>query len=129
MPSQLPLKIHNLSYRGDLEKERLILMATRSIEKGSQFLIFDNTFDDAGEVSNHNRHLYCLKLRKEVLEGELVVIYSKTGRFKNRADSVNNQCHFYFWGLGSSVWNKDEDEIVHIVDASQIKTKKFDAQD
>ncbi|RCK39329.1 hypothetical protein TH25_25295 [Thalassospira profundimaris] len=125
MTINLPLKIRSLFSRGDLDKERLILEAMSTVKNGSKFLIFDNTFAEDGHISNHNRHLYCLRLRTEVQEGEWIVIYSKRGSFRQGTDSSGHPCHYYYWGLGSSVWNKDEDEIVHIVDATHVVTKKF----
>lgn len=128
MPNLPPFTINAIADRGDTKKERLVLVANRLIQEGSKFLIFDNTFDQQGNVSNRNRHLYGLKLKEDVSKDDFVVLYTKKGLFKTSTSKDSEKLHhFYYWGLAESVWNKDEDEVVHIVDASQIKTKKFDA--
>ncbi|MCH2277001.1 hypothetical protein [Thalassospira sp.] len=120
--------IARIAYRGDVEKERLVLKAERDIPKGSKYLIFDNTFDEDGKPVNRHRHLYYLHIAEDVPSGEMVSIWTKAGKNDIVPPSGETlRTHRYFWGLGTSVWNKNTNEVAHVVPFTDIKSKTFKA--
>lgn len=56
-PEIMHLQILKVRDAGDLEKERIILKAAQDCEI-SWYILFDNTFDKEGKVSNLWRHVY-----------------------------------------------------------------------
>lgn len=122
-------RITHLVDRGDIDEERVILEARKNIRKGSTYLVFDNTFDTNGNISNQNRHLYCLGLTWDVDDGDLVIIYTKSGNSRRlKRSGKNTHKHIYYWGRENTVWNIDADEIVHVVPLHDMAARKFDAE-
>ncbi|QDP60127.1 MAG: hypothetical protein Unbinned1312contig1001_7 [Prokaryotic dsDNA virus sp.] len=114
--------------RGDVETERLVLKAQRDIPKGSKYLIFDNTFNENGNPVNRHRHMYYLRIEEDVPSGELVVIWTKSAENDILPAAEGKlRTHRYFWGLKKSVWNKDTDEVAHVVPFTDIISQTFKA--
>jgi len=112
--------------RGDVDKERLVLKAQRDIPKGSKYLIFDNTFDEDGNPVNRHRHMYYLRIEEDVPSGELVAIWTKSAENDIVPATENTlRTHRYFWGLEKSVWNKNTNEVAHVVPFTDIISQTF----
>jgi len=72
--------------------------------------IMDQTFDEAGKLSNKLRHSYLFP-DKEVKKGERVIL--RTGVGDDRTDREKKPVvHRFYWGLETSVWNDDTDKVV-----------------
>lgn len=106
----MKLQIRFVKDRGDIKNERIILKALGDTNVGS-YIISDTTYYSENEISNELRHVFWIP-DKEVEEGDLVVVYSKSGKNKTVKNKSGNSTHFFYWGLDRTVWNRDGDAAV-----------------
>ena len=92
---------------GNIEKERLVLKATSDDEIGN-YVLFDTTYLEDGRVSNEMRHSLWFPDR-EVKENDLIVVYTKAGKDSKLENKNGTSSHFFYMGLGNSIWNKNGD--------------------
>lgn len=92
---------------GNIEKERLVLKATSDDEIGN-YVLFDTTYLEDGRVSNEMRHSLWFPDR-EVRENDLIVVYTKAGKDSKLENKNGTSSHFFYMGLGNSIWNKNGD--------------------
>lgn len=112
----MKLSIRSVSGHGNLEKERIVLKAQDDIDIGD-YMLADTTYVDEDEISNKLRHTFWIP-EKEVSKGDLIVIYTKEGRDRAKRNDSGSRTHFFYWGLGKTIWNKNEDAaaVFHIKD-------------
>ncbi len=106
----MKLAIRIIKGRGDIQVERIVLEALENIQVGS-YIVADTTYMNGDKVSNRLRHTFWIP-DKLVDKGDLVVIYTKTGRDTTKTNDSGNKTHFFYWGLERTIWNKDEDVAV-----------------
>lgn len=106
----MKLQISSVKDHGDLENERLVLKAISDVNVGT-YIISDTTYHSDNEISNELRHVFWIPDR-EVEQGDVVVIYTKSGRDKTIKNKSGNSTHFFYWGLNRTVWNKNGDAVV-----------------
>lgn len=105
MASQLKiLKVHN---HGDSKEEHVLIEVIDDCDL-SDYALIDSTFDDDGNVSNKNRHVFWFP-SCDVSAGDFVSL--RTGKGKDRTYTNDNDkvVHRFHWGLDTSVWNDDGD--------------------
>lgn len=110
------LKISGVRNAGELNKERLVLKVLKDDDIG-YYLVLDSTFTSDGSISNKVRHPYWFA-DKEVKSGDLVILYTKSGRESEKLTSNGSTSHFFYRGLDRTIWNKDGDcaVVLHIND-------------
>lgn len=106
----MKLEIRFVKGHGDLEEERVVLKALSDLNVGT-YVISDTTYYSDDEVSNELRHIYWIP-DKQVEKGDLVVVYTKSGKDKTTNNKSGNKTHFFYWGLDRTIWNKEEDAAV-----------------
>lgn len=104
------LEIRFVKGHGDLKEERVVLKALSDLNVGS-YIISDTTYYSDDEVSNKLRHIFWIP-DKDVEKGDLVVIYTKSGKDKTTINKSGSKTHFFYWGLDRTVWNQEEDAAV-----------------
>jgi len=92
---------------GVLSDERLVLKILKDCDIGS-YLTFDTTYTEDGSVSNLVRHPYWFP-DKEVEAGDLVVVYTKTGKSSVKNNKDGSRSHFFYRGMDRTIWNKEKD--------------------
>lgn len=103
----MDLQIIKVADNGDLEKERVIIKVLKDCLI-SWYLIFDNTYNEDGTLSNLWRHLYIFPKRR-VNAGDYIWLYTKDGNGTQWRNDSNTTTHVLYWGLGETIWNHDED--------------------
>lgn len=105
---------------GDLDKERVILKATKDTEI-SWYILFDNTYNDDGSLSNLWRHMFIFP-RITVKAGDFVWLYTKKGEKSNRGNDSNTTTHLLYWGMDETIWNHDGDMayLVKYIDSQSV---------
>lgn len=90
----MDIKIQEILDRGN-DEERLVLRVLKNCNLNS-YLVLDTTFDNAGNISNRNRHVYVFA-NVSVKKDDYVVLYTKVGNnvVQNNADGTTS---YFFIG-------------------------------
>lgn len=119
----MDIQILKVKDAGKIEDERIILKVERDCNI-NWYLLFDNTFDEAGNLSNLWRHLYIFP-NIEVKAGDFIWLYTKCGTNSNRPNDSNTTTYLLYWGLQNTIWNSGgEHEVAHLVKYEDSQSKK-----
>ena len=105
------LKVINIRNAGE-ENERILIRVLRDCNlKG--YMVFDNSYDENGVISNVHRHVYVFP-NCYVTAGNIVRVYTKRGTNSVYEGNYGRDIVTYynfFWGFdnGVTVWNQDGD--------------------
>lgn len=99
------LVIRRVADVGNLSKERLVLYAESDVDVGS-FILCRSTALGEGEVSSKLRNTFWLP-DLAVSAGDLVIVYTKSGKNSTRTNSDGSRSHFLYRGLTSPLWDED----------------------
>ena len=99
------IKIHRVADMGNLTRERLVLRVRKDADIGD-FMLIRTGYREQGVTVNVTNSLWFPY--QEVAEGDLVVVYSKSGRNKQRARDDGGTVHFFYWGQRSPLWDTDD---------------------
>ena len=99
------LAIRRVSDAGNLAKERLVLYAESDVDVG-RFILCRSTVLGEGEVSTKIRSSFWLP-DLSVNAGDLVIIYTKSGKNSTRTNNDGSKSHFLYRGLTGPLWNED----------------------
>lgn len=103
----MTIEIKYVRDAGNLAKERLILKATSDDEIGN-YILFDTTYLENDKVSNEIRHSLWFP-DGEVKENDLIVVYTKSGKDSKMENENETTSHFFYMGLGKTIWNENGD--------------------
>lgn len=95
------LTISSIADRGDAQKERLVLRAIVDLDVG-EYAIFRTMIHDGQATASVDRVFWFPT--KLVRAGDLVVLYSKTGEDKDRAQKGGGTVHFFYWQKERPQW-------------------------
>lgn len=115
--------IRSIRSAGNLENERMVLKVLKDCDIG-RYLTFDSTYTGEGKVSNLVRHPYWIPDR-EVKAGDLVIIYTKSGKQSQRTNSDGSTSHFFYRGLERTIWNQSGDCAV-VVEIADWNSKGYE---
>lgn len=112
------VKIKYVKDKGELVNERIVFAIEANINIG-EYALFDTTYKGNGIVSNKLRHAYWFP-DKEVNVGDLIVVYTKSGKTNKKLNKDGSYSHFFYWGLQSTIWNEETDcaVVINIADWS-----------
>ena len=101
------LAIQYVADRGNTAKERLILRvrANANTDVGDYILIQSDFQGDS--VTTFTHHAYWFPY-KEVKAGDIVVLYTKSGRVNEKALPDGRRVHFFYWGLDGPIWAAED---------------------
>lgn len=118
----MDIKIQEILDRGN-DEERLVLRVLKNCNLNS-YLVLDTTFDNAGNISNRNRHVYVFA-NVSVKKDDYVVLYTKVGNnvVQNNADGTTS--YFFYWNMQSHIWNNEQDiaYLVHYDEWDRLVSK------
>jgi hypothetical protein len=89
---------------GSREHERVVLEVTERDDVGRYILARSSLTSDRS-ISSDLQDVYWLPDQK-VEAGDLVVIYTKSGRNKSKQNRDGSSSHFLYWGLPDPMWNE-----------------------
>ncbi|OHX34410.1 hypothetical protein BJL95_17225 [Methylomonas sp. LWB] len=99
------IDIQSVADKGNLDKERLILKVTADTDTGD-YLVIQTGFSN-GEVTIGTYNTFWFPY-KAVSAGDLVVLYTKSGRENIKELKGSKKAHFFYWGLSSTLWGKND---------------------
>lgn len=118
----MKLRIVSATDHGELDKEHITLAANDALSLWN-YMLSDSTFHGDGSVSNKHRHVFdfdelnAITLNKD----DLVLLYTKKGKYSIHTLSGGNKAYFIYWGLDETVWNKNGDKAILIEVAGREK--------
>jgi hypothetical protein len=108
------LTIFSFADAGNIQKERIVLVAKEDLEVG-EFAVFISRTSEEGLASSDGQQAFWFPDGK-VRANDLVVIYTKGGADSTKLLSSNRTAHFFYWDLDAPVWagNKNTAVVIHI---------------
>ena len=105
------LIIKSIKNAGIVKDERLVLKVLKDDDIGN-YVIFKTTSFEDNSVTNKVRHAYWFP-DKDVQTGDLVVLYTKSGKNVERYnDKSGHTSHFFYWGMKETIWGEKTDSAV-----------------
>ena len=96
------LAIRSVVDRGHVAKERLILRVRAATDVGDYALIQSDFQGDSVTTATHHTYWFPYKAVKS---GDLVVLYTKSGRINEKVLPDGKRVHFFYWGLDEPIWS------------------------
>lgn len=101
----MKIDIQSVADKGNFDKERLILKVTADTDTGD-YLVIQTGFHN-GEVTTGAYNTFWFPY-KSVFAGDLVVLYTKTGKDNVKELKGARKAHFFYWGLSSALWGRND---------------------
>ncbi|PLX89517.1 MAG: hypothetical protein C0618_01030 [Desulfuromonas sp.] len=101
----MKVNIQSIVEKGNRDKERIILKAVNDTDIGD-FIVVQTGFSD-GQVTIDTYHTFWFPY-KAVSAGDLVVLYTKSGKQNEKELRNGKKAHFFYWGLNGPIWNKKD---------------------
>lgn len=120
----MKLKIDKINNKGDFDKEYVTLKVLEDCDVGN-YLLADSTYNDSDTVSNKLRHTFWIP-DKEVLKGDIIKIFTGSGKKSSISNNDKSTTHIFYWGLKTAVWNDDGDAAI-LLEIASWKHKKVEA--
>lgn len=111
----MKIEIVDIKDRGDKSKERLVIKALTDLDVGYYIVFLTKKIGDESFSSIPDRVFWFPD--KRVKEGDLVVLYSKSGTNSIKENKSGNTTHFFYWNLPSTVF-EDDKKIPVIIEAN-----------
>ncbi|WP_429124128.1 hypothetical protein [Aeromonas allosaccharophila] len=97
------LKITAIRDKGDLSKERIVMKVESNCDVGEYILIQSGR--NNGSVTNKVSNSFWFP-DKDVHVGDFVVLYTKSGKAKDKAFN-DATSHFFYWGKEAPIWDQE----------------------
>ena len=101
----MKIRIQFVADKGDLDNERLVFRVLRDVDLGDFLLV--RTGFEGDQVTTEVMNTFWFPF-KAVTAGDIVVVYSKIGRAKQKQISDDRTAHFFYWCQDSPLWDDDD---------------------
>ena len=98
----MSVRIKSIAAAGNLDKERIVMSVLAKDDIGSYAVLRSHCRDDGG-VTTKVSHVFWFP-DKLVASGDFVVLYSKEGVNKSRANTNGTSSHFFYWRSDKPLW-------------------------
>ncbi|MEN5069622.1 hypothetical protein [Stenotrophomonas sp. TWI1183] len=95
---------------GELAKERVVFRAYEDLLIGD-YAVFASPINNKGEVLSGTQAAFWFP-DDDISNGDLVVLYTKTGTAKQKDLTAGRRAHFYYWGLNEPQWASGKNSAV-----------------
>lgn len=102
----MKLEIDSFADAGVLEKERLVIKALSDLDIG-EYVVFSSGLSDTRIPISGRKTAYWFP-DKAVKSGDLVVLYTKSGKSSKKDIGNGRTAHFYYWGLEKARWGSGD---------------------
>lgn len=121
----MQIEIKKIVDRDLLEQERAVLGVVSDTFLGN-FAIFQTHSNSSGTVSTQIKRTYWFPDR-DVKAGDIIVIYTKSGKNKVRDNDDGTQSHFFYLGKDAPIW-KDDSSALAIINILEWDYKTADGK-
>lgn len=97
------IKIRSITNPGDGQRERLVLKVLADDDIG-RYAVFQATSDGESIYAFDVENAFWFP-DKPVAAGDLVVLYTKRGAPREKAQKNGRTNHFFYWGIGGTIWH------------------------
>lgn len=98
----MKIKIQSIADKGIYEKERLVMKVIADCDVGDFLLLRAGYREGSVTTGVHNTFWF----PDEYVEaGDLVVVYSKSGKQNTKQLNSGKTAHFFYWGKDAALWN------------------------
>lgn len=115
----MKLEIVSFTEAGNFEKERLVLKADDDIDIG-KYIVLRSKRGKTGNPTSGSKSAYWLP-DAMVKSGDLVVVYSKTGKSSKKILPSGKTVHFYYWHHKNPIWGADSEYTAVLLNISEWK--------
>lgn len=99
------ITIRSVVDKGNMEKERLVLVACIDMDIGDYILIQTGFYEDSVTIDTYNTYWFPYK---KIEKDDLVVLYTKRGRDSQKELEEGKKVHFFYWGLSEPIWSTED---------------------
>lgn len=101
----MKIEIQSIADKGNHEKERLVLKVIADADIGD-YLVVQTGYNDGGvTIGTHHTYWFPYML---VSAGDLVVLYTKSGKNSEKELRQGRKAHFFYWGIDAAIWNRKD---------------------
>jgi hypothetical protein len=97
------LKLVSFADSGKLDRERVVLRATKDLDTGD-YTALCSVCSDPGSATSGLQTAYWFP-DGEIKAGDLVVLYTKSGKEGKKDIGAGHTAYFFYWGLSKPLWN------------------------
>jgi hypothetical protein len=101
----MKLEIQSVADKGNHEKERLVLKVRADTDIGDYVVIQAGFANGGVTIGTYQTYWFPYKA---VSAGDLVVIYTKSGKENEKNLKQGRRAHFFYWGIGTAIWNRKD---------------------
>ena len=100
----MKVQIGSVRDKGDIIHERLVLRVKRDVDIGD-FILLRTAFADGHPTTRVENTLWFPDMPTSA--GDIVVVYSKSGRARQKKISGDRTAHFFYWHQDSALWDDE----------------------
>ena len=100
----MKVQIRSVEDKGDIRHERLVLRVKRDVDIGD-FMLLRTAFEGGHPTTKVANTLWFPDMSMSA--GDIVVVYSKPGKAKQKKISGDRTAHFFYWGQDSALWDDE----------------------
>ncbi|GLB47994.1 hypothetical protein [Neptunitalea lumnitzerae] len=109
------IEVVDIKDRGNKVKERIVLKALSNLDIG-YYIVFLTTKTGENSFSSTPKNIFWFP-DKDINEGDLVVLYTKSGKNSIKDNKSGNRTHFFYWGLTPPVF-ENKNKIAVVIESS-----------
>lgn len=109
------IELNYIKDSGNIEKERIVFKVLSDAELG-KFLVAQSVLVEDSRFSSKLGEIYWFP-DQQVKEGDLVVLYTKSGENKSIKNENDSTTYFFYWGL-DAVHNQRDNACIVLLDAT-----------
>ena len=101
----MKIDIQSIADKGNLEKERLILKVITDTNIGDYLVLQTGFNNDEVTIATFQSYWFPYK---PVSAGDIVVIYTRSGKENEKELKEGRKAYFFYWGINSAIWNRKD---------------------
>lgn len=101
----MKIEIKSIADKGNYQKERLVLRVMADTDIGDYLVIQSGFYNEEVSIGTYQTFWFPYK---PVSTGDLVILYTKSGKENQKELKRSKVAHFFYWGLDSSIWNRKD---------------------
>jgi len=98
------IKLKSIADKGELERERIVISILRDTDIGDYTLMQTGYKEATNRVTTTVYDTFWFP-NKEVKMGDLVIVYTKKGKNKEKELTDGCKAHFFYWKRLEPLWN------------------------